>query len=138
MTRSITNSLSDFQFTFLSNKVVFDKVITFTLPSSLVINGQCSLSSTQGFVNSFVCTKTSNNSISISGDFDQDLMISQSISFSITITNVSTSVSMAPLNYILETTYNGTKNQRFSVRYSMLAPLPLNITYVKSNYTINQ
>jgi hypothetical protein len=65
-------------------------------------------------------------------------MISQTITFTISISNVSTPASMAPLNYILETTYNGTKNQRFSVRYAMLAPLPLTLTSSKTNFTINQ
>lgn len=101
VSRSITNSFADFQFRFVSNEVVFDKTLTFTLPSSLVINGQCSISSTQGFVNSFVCTKTSPNAIAITSDFDLNLMISQNITFNISITNVSTPVSMAPLNYIL-------------------------------------
>jgi hypothetical protein len=65
-------------------------------------------------------------------------MISQNISFTIAITNVSTPTSTAPLNYQLSTTYNGTRNQVFSVTYAMQTPCPLNLTYAKTNYTINQ
>ena len=126
------------QFGFTSSEVVIDQQIVFTLPIGLNINGQCSLTSSQGFITSYVCTKTSSNSITIISNCDQNLMISQNIGYTITLTNVSTPVSTAPLNYILETSYNGTKNQRFSARYSILSALPLSLAATRSNSTINQ
>lgn len=138
VSRSMTNSFSDFQFSFSTSKIVFDKTLTFTLPASLVINGQCSFSSSQGFITSFTCMKSSNSSITITSEFDQNLMMSQNFSYLLTITNVSTPISVAPLNYALETTFKGVKNQRFNVRYSMLASFPLASDYIKSNSTINE
>lgn len=137
-TRAMTNTFSDFVFTFTSSQVVIDKTITLILPTALTINGQCSITSNQGVVINYVCSKASPNSITINHDYDQNLMIMQTITYSISITNVSTPVSTAPQNYILQTNYNGVKNQRFSARYSMQSAYPLSVTYSKTNYTINQ
>ncbi len=103
------------------------------------INGQCSLNSNnQGFISGYICNKINNTAINISSIFDQNIMISQNITFIIGISNVSTPISTAPLNYIVSTTFNNTKNTVFSTRYAMQSVYPLNVTYSKTNYTINQ
>lgn len=80
---------------------MFDRSVAVALPASLKIFGQCSIVASNGFVSSFVCIKTSDNAISITADFDNNLMISQNYTYTITITNVSTPVSTAPLTYTI-------------------------------------
>lgn len=65
-------------------------------------------------------------------------MISQTITYVLSLSNVSTPTSTTPLTYALETTYNGTRNQRFTTRFAMQSALPLSLTASRSNSTIYQ
>jgi hypothetical protein len=71
-------------------------------------------------------------------DIDQNIMIAQTIMYTIILNNVSTYTSMAPLQYSLYTTYNGTVNQKFNTVNSLQSALPISVIYSKTNYTINQ
>lgn len=138
VSRSMTNTFSDFQFSFTSNRVAIDPNISFSLPLGMSINGQCAISANIPTAAGYTCVNTSSNSILISHSYSQNLMISSNITYTISITNVTTPVSVAPLTYSLDTTYNQTRNQRFSTRYAMQSVLPLQNSYSKSNDTINQ
>jgi hypothetical protein len=135
---SMTNTFSSYIFSFNSNGVVFDEKMAFSLPSNLVINGSCSLTSNISIPIMGNCSKVSPNSISIAFNIDQNVMIPQNIIYTITLLNVSTPSSLAPLPYTLTTTFNGTANQKFTSQYSMQTAYPINVISAKSNYTINQ
>lgn len=136
---SVTNSYSNFVFGFVCSEVVIDKQFAFSLPTGFSIVGSCSVNTNlTKIVIPFTCTVTSNNTANVSMDIDQNLMIPQTIAYTITFANVSTPSSMAPLQYSLSTTFNGTVNQKYSVVYSMQSALPMQVVYSKTNYTINQ
>lgn len=138
VSNSVTNSFSGFQFSFTSTEVSFDRQLSFTLPSSLTIYGPCSLTTSLAIGITYNCSNVFANSISLSFDLDQNLMIPQNITYTITLANVSTPTSMAPLLYTLATKFNGTTNQKFSILYSMQSSYPISTVYTKTNYTINQ
>jgi hypothetical protein len=135
---SYTNTFSAYQFSFISTNVVFDKQLTFTLPSNLNIYGQCSFSNNITSTLNFTCSKVSANSISIMFDIDQNLMIPQTIIYTISISNVSTPSSLAPLLYTFSTTFDGIVNQQFTTKYSMQFPYPISLVDAKTNFTLNQ
>jgi len=79
-----------------------------------------------------------NNTVSVAMDIEQNIMIPQNITYIITLGNVSTATSLAPLQYSLWTTYNGTVNQKFSTLHSLQSAYQTPVVYSKSNFTINQ
>jgi len=58
-------------------------------------------------------------------DYNQNLMISQTIKYIIKIEDVQTPTSKVPLRYSVSTKYNDIKNQEFSSLYAVDLLFPL-------------
>lgn len=60
------------------------------------------------------------------------------IEYSITVTNVTNPATIQPLTYTINTLFNSVIGQTFSTTYSIQNPLPLSLTYTRSNSTYAQ
>lgn len=136
LTKSMTNTRSGYEFTFVAPEVVIDNELTLQLSLGQTISGSCSLAST--LIGTHTCSKVDDRTIKILMEYDQALMITKTVTYTITINDVSTPVSKAPLKYTLSTTFNSVKNQEFDVYYEVEDPYPLSATITKSNNTINE
>ena len=138
MTKSITNTRSEYKFTFIAPEVVIDNELILQLSLGQTISGSCSLAVDEFLVGTHTCEKVDDRTIKILMDFDQALMITKTISYVITINDVTTPTSTAPLKYTLSTTFNSVTNQEFEKFYSVDEPFPLEATITKSNNTIHE
>ena len=65
-------------------------------------------------------------------------MMLEDITYTITVTKVTNPDSVIPLIYTLSTKFNSVVNMQFTTTYAIKNPLPLTITYSKSNNTFDQ
>ena len=65
-------------------------------------------------------------------------MMIEVIEYSITVTNVTNPATIQPLTYSINTLFNSVVGQTFSTTYSIQNPLPLSLTYTRSNSTYAQ
>ena len=65
-------------------------------------------------------------------------MMIEVIQYTITVTNVTNPATVQPLSYSINTLFNNVVSQTFSSTYSIQNPLPLSLTYSRSNNTYAQ
>jgi hypothetical protein len=66
------------------------------------------------------------------------LMMLDIIAFSITITNVTNPPTIQPISYSFSTLFNSVISQIFSTTYAIQNPLPISLSYSKTNNTYAQ
>ena len=84
------------------------------------IDGSCSLIATELMAGTYTCDKIDSRTIRINMDYQQALMISQTIKYIVKVEDVTTPTSTAPIHYTIKTTFNSITNQQFSASYAIV------------------
>lgn len=139
LSNSVTTQSSNYFIDFISNSTPFQSGVVFSFSSLHTINGGCIVQKNSTlFTGVFNCQVLNSSSINITYTGDPTLMMIDNIDYTITIVNVTNPISVAPLQYLLSTQFNGAVNQLFSLTYSIQNPLSLSLVYSKTNNTFGQ
>jgi hypothetical protein len=138
LTNSVTTLSSNYQLTLVSNKVPIQGSISFPLSAMHTINGGCFAVDNSSLYNGVLVCGVLNNTVTINFSGDMTPMMAEAISFQITIINVTNPSTVQPLTYSITTQYNNQNSQTFSTTYSIENPLPLSLSYSRTNSTYGQ
>lgn len=136
---SVTTLNSNYVIDFVSSYIPFQSGITFSLSSLQSINGGCFMIDNSTIYEAiFTCSVVNSTTIQISIDGDATLMMLDVIGFSITITNVTNPPTIQPIIYSFSTQFNSVVSQTFSATHAIQNPLPLSLSYSRTNTTYAQ
>ena len=139
VSNSVTTLSSSYVFKFTSNKIPIDGKITFTFSTMHAIKGNCfGVENSTLFSGVLTCNVINNQTIELLISGDVVPMMIEVIEYSITVTNVTNPATIQPLTYSINTLFNSVVGQTFSTTYSIQNPLPLSLTYTRSNSTYAQ
>ena len=103
------------------------------------INGNCfGVENSSLFSGVISCVVTNSKTIELTVSGDTTAMMIEIIQYTITVTNVTNPATVQPLTYSINTLFNNAVSQTFSSTYSIQNPLPLSLTYSRSNSTYAQ
>ena len=139
VSNSVTTLSSSYIFKFTSNKIPIDGKITFTFSTMHTIKGNCfGVENSTLFSGVLTCNVKDSQTIELLISGDVIPMMIEVIEYSITVTNVTNPATIQPLTYSINTLFNSVVGQTFSNTYSIQNPLPLSLTYSRSNSTYAQ
>lgn len=136
---SVTTLNSNYIIDFVSSYIPFQSGITLSLSNLQTINGGCyMIDNSSIFEAVFTCSVLNSTTIQINITGDTTLMMLDAIDYTITITNVTNPSTIQPIIYSFNTQFNSVVSQTFTTTYSIQNPLPLSLSYSRSNSTIAQ
>lgn len=136
---SVTTLNSNYIIDFVSSYIPFQSTITFSLSALQSINGGCFMIDNSTIYEAvFTCSVLNSTTIQISINGDSTLMMLDVIAFTITITNVTNPPTIQPITYSFSTLFNSVVSQTFSTTYAIQNPLPLSLSYSRTNNTYAQ
>ncbi len=139
LTNSVTTQTSNYVIDFVSAYIPFQNSVIFSLSSMQSIGGSCFAVENSTIFNGYLgCSVINTTAVQITVNGDTTLMMLDIIDFTITITNVVNPPTVQPLTYGLTTLFNSQPSQTFSTVYNIQNPLPLSLTYTRSNSTYAQ
>lgn len=139
LSNSVTTLNSSYDIVIVSNKVPIQGNIIFSLSSLHSINGGCfGVDNSSLYTGVVSCSVLNSTTIQIGLSGDLVPMMVDIISYRITITSVTNPSTVQPLTYSLTTLFNAMNSQVFSTVYSISNPLPLSLSFSRSNSTYAQ
>jgi len=136
---SVTTLSSNYIIDFVSSYIPFQSGITLSLSNLQTINGGCfMIDNSSIFEGIFNCSVVNTTTIQITVSGDATFMMLDVIDYKITITNVTNPATIQPIIYSFNTLFNSVVSQTYSTTYSIQNPLPLSLSYSRSNSTYAQ